>query len=324
MSIEDIQIIDDIVDLPLVSIIMATYNRSLTIGRAVNSVINQSYKNIELIIIDDGSTDNTIEILNNYKVQKIKLFRHESNKGVTAAKNSGLNQIKGEWFTILDSDDEITPDAIATMMKLPLVIDKTITAVSCNCWDTSKKAFSGNGIATDQYIDVNILMTVFKGEFWGITKSSLLQGDRFNENLRGIEATLWYKINERAKRFYIHKALRIWHTEGEDRIMKSKYSFRREVDLYTNLIEEKHYLATTKKYIPIDYRNICKNGLITMKASNKKKIADRYYQLIDPGARSMIIKLIYKYKAVAKFIKQYIKYKMVLKPYLSLLAKTKK
>lgn len=204
MVTEDMQIIEGLVEIPLVSIVMATYNRALTIGRAVNSVLGQSYKNIELIIIDDGSTDNTIEILNNYNDPKIRLYRHETNKGVTAAKNSGLDQIKGQWFTILDSDDEATPDAIETLMAVPLKMDKSVTAVSCNCWDTTKKRFSGTTLNKDQYVEMSLLMSAFREEYWGITKTDLLAGERFNEKLRGIESALWYKVNERAKRYYIH------------------------------------------------------------------------------------------------------------------------
>src|SRR5687768_435385 len=102
---------------PLVSIVMATYNRATTIERAIDSVLKQTYPNIELIIVDDGSTDNTLEVLARYKQPSIRVYKHEKNKGVTGAKNSGLDQIKGEWFTILDSDDEIIPEAIEAMMK---------------------------------------------------------------------------------------------------------------------------------------------------------------------------------------------------------------
>jgi glycosyltransferase involved in cell wall biosynthesis len=75
---------------PLISIIMPTYNRAKTIERAIKSVLNQSYAKIELIIIDDGSSDNTSEILNRFNDPGIRIFKHEKNKGVTAAKNTGL------------------------------------------------------------------------------------------------------------------------------------------------------------------------------------------------------------------------------------------
>ena len=78
---------------PLVSIIMATYNRAKTIERAINSVLNQSYTNLELIIIDDGSSDNTSSILMRYTDPRIRVFKHYKNRGETSAKNTGLKQV---------------------------------------------------------------------------------------------------------------------------------------------------------------------------------------------------------------------------------------
>jgi len=267
--------------LPLVSIVMATYNRAGTIERAVNSVLGQTYPFIELIIVDDGSVDNTLEILGRYSHPSIRIIRHEKNKGVTAAKNTGLNEIRGEWFTILDSDDEMVKDAIMAMMRFPLEVDSTITAVTCNCIDTTTGKFSGTGPEREGLVTQDELMTKFHGEFWGLTKTELLGNDRFNEKLRGFESTLWYKIDDRARRYYYPKALRIYHTEGQDRIMKKKYDFEKDVQLYENLIEEQHFLLKQKKYDPSDFDYLCRTGLMIMRLAGKKSIAARYFDLLS-------------------------------------------
>ena len=305
-------------DLPLVSIIMATYNRAHTIERAIDSVLKQRYQPIELIIVDDGSTDNTSEVLKKYTSPAIRIHQFEKNKGVTAAKNVGLNAIKGEWFTILDSDDEITEDAIETMMNIPLQQDKTVTAVTCNCLDTTNNSFSGTGLLKDQYLSMDDLMKVCKGEFWGITKTSLLQDNRFNEKLRGFESTLWYRINDRAKRYYCHKALRIYHTEGDDRIMKTTYNFQKDVLLYENLIEENHFLEMLRKYQPDDFNYLCKTGLVIMRVANKKEIADSYYTLLKSINNGLSVRLSNKYKFFSQLLQQYWVYKKKVKSSLSL------
>ena len=232
-------------ELPLVSIITPTYNRSRTIERAIDSAVRQSYPTVEIIVIDDGSTDNTQDILKKYD-RRIRMYKHERNKGAASAKNSGLDQIRGKWFTILDSDDEMEPQAIETMMKVPLFLDPAVTAVTCNCLDTTTGDFSGKGLKENQYLDVKTLMTVCKGEFWGLTKTSLLGTDRFNAKVGGLESILWYKINERAKRYYIHAPLRIYHTEGDDRMMTAKYDFRKEVVLYENLIHREGIFSSNQ------------------------------------------------------------------------------
>jgi glycosyltransferase involved in cell wall biosynthesis len=302
---------------PLITIIMPTYNRAHTFERAVGSVLKQSYSNIELIIIDDGSTDHTLKILDQFIDSRIKVVRHEINKGVTAAKNTGLKEITGEWFTYLDSDDEMVPEAIEKMMEIPLSLDPTISAVTCNCWDTTTNSFSGKGLNKSQYLGINELMTICKGEFWGITKTSLLKQDTFNERIAGFENILWYKINERGNRFYIHEALRVYHTEGSDRILKSQYNLKKQINLYTNLVDESFYLSQTKKYRPEEYARLCKNGLIVLRASNHYSLAAKYYELLESSDRRFIHQLIYKSRLISLIYVNYSLLKSRIKPYIN-------
>ena len=85
---------------------MPTYNRSELISRAIDSVINQSYENWELIIIDDGSTDNTYETVNKFILseKRIKYF-FQKNQERSAARNNGIRNSNGNWICFLDSDD---------------------------------------------------------------------------------------------------------------------------------------------------------------------------------------------------------------------------
>ncbi len=142
-------------------------------------------------------------------------------------------------------------------------------------------------------------MTICKGEFWGITKTSLLLNQAFNENLKGFENVLWYKINDLSHRYYIHKALRIYHTEGADRISKIKYEFKKETIHFENLINEEYYLKKLKQYRLTEYHNICKTGLIIMRASNNESIASKYYALINSSKQSILMSMIYKYKILS-------------------------
>lgn len=91
----------------LISIILPVYNRQEYIERAINSVINQSYKNWELIIIDDGSKDSTAELIATYKNfdPRIKSF-YQNHQNLSAAKNNGISHSEGEFITFIDSDDE--------------------------------------------------------------------------------------------------------------------------------------------------------------------------------------------------------------------------
>lgn len=100
---------------PLVSVIMPTYNRAWTLKDAVDSVLLQDYPNIELVVIDDGSEDNTQELLETYK-NEITVLRQE-NKGVSAARNKGIRQSRGEFIALLDSDDAWDKRKISCQME---------------------------------------------------------------------------------------------------------------------------------------------------------------------------------------------------------------
>jgi glycosyltransferase involved in cell wall biosynthesis len=88
-----------------ISVIMAVYNDEQYIREAIGSILNQSYKEFELLIIDDKSTDKTIDIIKSFKDKRIRLLRNKSNKGPAYSRNYGLLKAKGKYIAVLDSDD---------------------------------------------------------------------------------------------------------------------------------------------------------------------------------------------------------------------------
>lgn len=295
--------------LPLVSIIMATYNRAHTIKRAVDTVLNQTYKNFELIIVDDGSTDNTLEILKEYNDPRIRIIVNEKNRGVTAAKNCGFKQIKGEWFGPFDSDDELVPEAIETLMSIPLNFDNTITSVIGNTKDAISGELRGKGLNQDGYIDGNAVQTYVEGDYFGLIKTSLLQNDLLNENLRGLENTLWYKINARANKYYTHKVLNIMHTEGKDRVSVAKFNLAKSRNKFENLIQEEFYLEIVRRCKPLVFYKICRDGILTLNIS-RRDLATKYYQLFNKNSKkNLIIELVYRFRIFSFMVKFYSKIK---------------
>lgn len=103
---------------PLISIITPTYNRADFIGEAIESVLAQTYGHFELLIVDDGSTDNTDEILDAYRGDtRVRVFRQE-NKGQSSARNHALANIRGEFVCFLDSDNYWAPEKLAQQVAL--------------------------------------------------------------------------------------------------------------------------------------------------------------------------------------------------------------
>ena len=98
---------------PLVSVVMTTYNRADVIGRSIDSILNQTYDNFELIIVDDGCTDSTYEVLEKYaaKDKRIVLLR-QNNQGLAAARNAGVDKAQGKYIAFMDDDDVSLPNRL--------------------------------------------------------------------------------------------------------------------------------------------------------------------------------------------------------------------
>lgn len=105
-------------DNPKVSVIIPTYNRADLLPRAVNSVLAQTYSDLEIIIVDDCSPDDTREVIARFSDLRIRSFRHERNKGLSAARNTGIANARGEYIAFLDDDDEYLPSKLEEQVEL--------------------------------------------------------------------------------------------------------------------------------------------------------------------------------------------------------------
>ena len=102
---------------PTVSIVIPTYNRAQILPLALQSVLSQTYQDIEVIIVDDASTDNTGEVVQSIKDERIRYIRHPENKGGSAARNTGIRASRGEFIAFQDSDDEWLQDKLQKQME---------------------------------------------------------------------------------------------------------------------------------------------------------------------------------------------------------------
>jgi len=104
---------------PTVSVIIPTYNRAHLIGRAIQSVLDQTYQDFEIIVVDDASTDNTEEVVSNFDDERIRYIRLKENSGGSAApRNTAIRTARGEYIAFQDSDDEWLPEKLEKQMRL--------------------------------------------------------------------------------------------------------------------------------------------------------------------------------------------------------------
>jgi len=117
---------------PLISVIIPTYNRAWTLAVSIDSVLVQDYKNIELIVIDDGSTDNTPNLLDTYS-GRLKQIR-QANAGVSAARNRGIAEATGDFLAFLDSDDTWLPRKIGRQIDFFIRRPETLICQTQEIW----------------------------------------------------------------------------------------------------------------------------------------------------------------------------------------------
>jgi len=104
---------------PLISIVVPCYNYGEYLKETLDSVFNQSYKNWECIVVDDGSTDNTFEVVNSFMQRDDRFFYYyQSNNGLSSARNTGINAAKGNWIQFLDADDILHYDKFSIQLSL--------------------------------------------------------------------------------------------------------------------------------------------------------------------------------------------------------------
>lgn len=115
----------------MVSIIIPTYNRGNVIGRAIQSVLRQTYVWYEIIVVDDGSTDNTEECVREIGDDRIRYIRLEQNQGASHARNVGIRRCLYEYIALLDSDDEWMPDKLELQMDKMLQSPERVGLIYC-------------------------------------------------------------------------------------------------------------------------------------------------------------------------------------------------
>ncbi|MCD6154734.1 MAG: glycosyltransferase [Candidatus Verstraetearchaeota archaeon] len=290
---------------PKVSVIIPCYNGEKFIGEAIESVLNQTYQNFEIIIVDDGSTDGSKSVIKTFlKDPRIKLIEHERNKGIPAARNTAIKASKGEFIAFLDQDDLWYPEKLEKSLdaferggeNLGVVFsdvdieekDGSVTRRTCRKYDPAKLGregfiralFWGNFIPTSSAI---------------VRKTCFAQMGLLDEQLYGSDdRDFWLRIAGTFEFHHIPEALAKLRRHGANASLRGAYT----------MIEQSRLIITPRAIQRYPF-------LLPLK---RKKISRLYYNfgahLIrdrKPGrARRFFIKAILEdplnWKAWARFL----------------------
>ena len=184
---------------PLISVIVPVFNGQDYLKDCINSIAIQTYSNIEILIINDGSTDGTDLVCQQLKAQnsKIRLF-YLDDQGVSAARNLGLQEAKGEYLTFVDADDRVLPDMLELLYETLLSTNSDVTGCKFRCWNNPEEWHQIQNIANKDkhHIDTNQAKTYEASQYlkdeimcgnsrcWSkLYKASILDGLKFRTDL---------------------------------------------------------------------------------------------------------------------------------------------
>lgn len=170
----------------MISVIMTAYNAARTIDAAIQSVLNQTYQDFELIICDDASSDNTQDILDKYRTNsQIKLLRNTQNQGPGPSRDAAIDQSSGEWITFLDADDIYDKQRLEVLLPLIIQYPKDIVVDAIlDCHDTPNGLIPWNLVWTYQKnCDSNSISTIAMDFIDFISKTRTLVKPLVNKKL---------------------------------------------------------------------------------------------------------------------------------------------
>ncbi len=193
-----------------ISVLVPVYNSEKYLTRCIESILNQTYKNIELIIVNDGSNDKSYEIIEEYKKRdnRIKAL-HTENKGVSYARNLGLDSASGDFLAFVDSDDYIDEDYLETLYKYLKNENADISMCNCkfieeNLNKSYTKTFGINNILVmnnEEAVENLFYYNYMRHSPWGkLYKKDIFEGCRYKINRQYEDLELTYKLFLKAKK----------------------------------------------------------------------------------------------------------------------------
>lgn len=187
--------------MPLISIIIPVYNGEKTIQETIESVLQQTFKDFEILLINDGSHDSTLEVINNIKEERLRVFSY-SNAGVSTSRNRGLDLAKGEFIAFLDADDLWTPDKLETQLKALQDNSQAAVAYSWSDWIDESGQFlrSGGHISVNGKVFEQLLVRDFieSGSNPLIRKQALDDVGEFDQSVTPAEDwDMWLRLAAR-------------------------------------------------------------------------------------------------------------------------------
>jgi glycosyltransferase involved in cell wall biosynthesis len=190
---------------------MPVFNREEFIAEAIQSILSQTHKNFELIIIDDGSTDDTLRVISRFSDKRIILLKNGENKGVSASRNKGIEKAEGNFIAFMDSDDISMPQRFEKQLN---ILQQNENIIICGSWLkllTSEKIIRHRERHKDIIARLLLSCPLSLGSV--MLKTFVLNEERFNSNLKyGEDYDFWSRVCWLGEMYNIQEPLLLYRT----------------------------------------------------------------------------------------------------------------
>lgn len=284
---------------PLVSIIVPVYNTQEYLSRCIDSLINQTYSGLEIILVNDGSTDNSREICDAYAKRdyRIKVI-HQRNKGAAEAKNTGLNFCTGEYISFVDSDDFIKETYIEKLLKLSIKYQADL--VQCMYQTGSNNYFKSIDKQKSKILvlDGNRIFQskFYKSIVWGkLYKKNLFKNIRFIPNRHIDDEGVSYKNYYLANRTVITTEQLYYYYQSPNSLMRNNRkisldfmdTFEERLNYFKDRDERKLWELSMERYciiLMLKYMRVYNNPFNSN--DDAQRIIDRFNEIFPYVAKS--------------------------------------
>jgi glycosyltransferase involved in cell wall biosynthesis len=209
-----------------ISVIMPCFNAGAFILRGIESALNQTYDNIELIVINDGSTDDTLQIIENIRDHRMRVV-NQQNKGVCASRNCGLSEANGDYIAFLDADDTWRPDCLKKLHGMMKLVSDAAVAY-CGWQNVGLSGGSGEPYVPPDYEEVNKIEHLMQSCPWPIhavltKKTAIESSGGFDERFTNAEDyRLWLNIAAHSKIVRVPEVLALYHFHEGQQASKNR------------------------------------------------------------------------------------------------------
>jgi len=282
---------------PEVSVIIPTYNRAHLIKRGIQSVLNQTYQNFEIIVVDDGSTDNTEEEVKNFNNKKIRYIRVNENKGAASARNTAIKVAQGDYIAFQDSDDEWFPNKLERQMEVFKNASPKVGVVYTGSWLVRNNKRIYLPLFIGKHREGNIYKELFEERIARIPTPAVIvkkecfnRAGMFEERFPSLtDWELWLRISKYYEFKYINEPLgTIYYTPNSVSTDLNAHIQARKLILEKHFEEFKKNKKLLARYLFNIGAGLCSSG----KIAEGRRYFLKSFKVLPSDARSLLIILI--------------------------------